>query len=103
MNVIFVDPEFAQLVDGYCEQHYPHLRLGARIVDNGIHAGKGLVTVDIITCTPEWAAMFSGFVVGSPTFQPGSTVTLRDIYGKQWTYTIYDIAQPSTLFNAPAL
>jgi len=101
MKCIFVHPEFAALVDGYCEVHVPHLRLGARIVDNGPNAGKGLVTVDIIHSTPEWAAMFSGFVIGSPTFQTGSTVTLRDINGKEWTYTVQEIADTNLLFNPP--
>jgi len=103
MKCIFVDLEFAALVDGYCAAHAPHLRLGARIVDNGPNAGKGLVTVDIINSTPEWAAMFSGFVIGSPTFQVGSTVALRDINGEEWTYTVQEISNPSTLFNQVAL
>jgi len=101
MKCIFVDPEFAALVDGYCEAHMPHLRLGARIVDNGPPAGKGLVSTDIINSTPEWSVMFSQFVVGSPTFQPGTTVTLRDVYGVEWTYEVHFIPDPSVLFNPP--
>lgn len=103
MKCIFVDPEFAALVDGYCAQYVPHLRLGARIVDNGANAGKGLVSTDIINSTPEWSQMFARFVVNSPTFKPGTDVVLRDIYGDKWTYTVQEIAEPSKLFKTVSL
>ena len=102
MKCVFVDPEFSAIVDGYCEVNYPHLRLGARTVDKGTHKGKGFVPVDIIGCTPEWTTMFGAFVQGHPTFAPETTVSLLDPYGKVWTYTVYEIANTETLFNAPA-
>lgn len=101
MRCIFVDPEFAALVDGYCEVHLPFLRLGARIVDNGPHAGKGLVSTDLINSTPEWAALFASFVIGQPTLEVGTDIELRDVYGKIWTYNIHEIEDPSVLFNEP--
>ena len=99
MKCIFVHPEFAALVDGYCAVHIPFIRLGARTVDNGPHKGKGFVPTDMITCAPEWTKLFSAFVVGQPTLEPGTAITLRDINGKEWTYTIYEVADASTLFN----
>ena len=99
MTAIFVDPEFAELVDGYCAVHIPFIRLGARIVDNGPHAGKGFVPTDIITCSPEWTQLFSAFVVGQPTLEPGTDISFADPSGKVWTYAVKEVKDPSTLFK----
>lgn len=103
MKCIFVDPEFAALVDGYCEQHIPFLRLGAHIVDKGPHAGKGLVSTDIINSTPEWTGLFSAFVIGQPSLEVGTDIELRDVFGKVWTYSIHEVEDVAALFTQPEL
>jgi hypothetical protein len=103
MKCIFVDPEFASLVDGYCEKNIPFLRLGARIVDNGPHKGRGLVPTDLISCSPEWTALFSSFVIGKPSFEVGTDIELRDAYGKVWTYSIHEVQDITELFNEPEI
>jgi len=106
MTCIVVDSDFESKVNARLPAD---IRLGARLIDNGLHAGGRFVNTAIIASSPEWYALFRAFIVGGTAVNPdgsldiqaGKTVIFDDpTGGEDQTFTILDL-DPLVIFNQP--